>query len=81
MFGFVVFPDRQDTRDIGTSRWFPIRIRYEFTTRYIVDELARNVAAFALNFARRTRIVQAGLLRVYLVYAVVAVLVLLVVAR
>jgi formate hydrogenlyase subunit 3/multisubunit Na+/H+ antiporter MnhD subunit len=81
IFGFVVFPDHQKISDVGTSRWFPVRIRYEFTTRYIVDEAARNVAAFTQRFARRMRIVQAGLLRVYLVYAVVAVLIVLIVAR
>ncbi len=81
IFGFVLFPDHQQIRDVGTSPWFPVRIRYEFTTRYIFDEVARNVAAAAQRLARRARIVQAGFLRVYLVYAVVAVLILLVVAR
>lgn len=81
IFGFVLFPDHVEVRDIGASRWFPIRIRYTFTTRYIVDDVARNVAAAAQRFARRTRIVQAGLLRVYLAYAVAAVLILLVIAR
>jgi hydrogenase-4 component B len=81
IFAFVLFPEHQQIRDIGASRWFPLRIRYAFSTRYVFDEVARNVAAFAQRLARRSRIVQAGLLRVYLVYAVVAVLILLVVAR
>jgi formate hydrogenlyase subunit 3/multisubunit Na+/H+ antiporter MnhD subunit len=81
IFAFVLFPEHQQVRDIGTSRWFPLRIRYAFSTRYVFDEVARNVAAAAQRLARRSRIVQAGLLRVYLVYAVVAVLILLVVAR
>jgi hydrogenase-4 component B len=81
IFAFVLFPEHQQIRDTGTSRWFPLRIRYALRTRYIFDEVARNVAAAGQRLARRSRIVQAGLLRVYLVYAVVAVLILLVVAR
>ncbi len=48
---------------------------------YVFDEVARNIAAAGQKLARRSRIVQAGLLRVYLAYAVVAVLILLVIAR
>jgi hydrogenase-4 component B len=81
IFGFVLFPERQKVSDFGTSRWFPTLIRYQVTTRYLVDEGASNVAAFVQRLARRARIVQAGRLRIYLVYAVVAVLVVLVVAR
>jgi hydrogenase-4 component B len=81
IFAFVLFPENQQIRDTGASRWFPLRIRYAFSTRYVFDEVARNVAAVAQRLARRSRIVQAGLLRVYLVYAVVAVLILLVLAR
>ncbi len=81
IFAFVLFPEHQQVRDTGASRWFPLRIRYAFSTRYVFDEVARNVAAAAQRLARRSRIVQAGLLRVYLVYAVVAVLIMLVVAR
>jgi hydrogenase-4 component B len=81
IFGFVLFPDHQQVTDLGTSRWFPVRIRYNLTTRYVFDEVARNVAAFVQRLARRTRIVQAGFLRVYLAYAVVAVLIFLVAAR
>ena len=81
IFGFVLFPDHQETRDIGSSPWFPVRIRYAPTTRYVFDEFARNIAATAQRLARRSRIVQAGLLRVYLAYAVVAVLIVLVAAR
>lgn len=81
IFGFVLFPERQKVSDLGASRWFPTRIRYNVTTRYLVDEVARNLAAVVQRLARRARIVQAGRLRIYLVYAVVAVLVVLVVAR
>ncbi len=81
IFGFVLFPDHREIRETGASRWFPVRIRYEVTSRYIVDEFARDAAAFAQRLARRARIVQAGFLRIYLIYAVVAVIVLLVVAR
>jgi len=81
IFAFVLFPEHQQIRDTGASHWFPLRIRYTFSTRYVFDEVARNVAAVTQRLARRSRIVQAGLLRVYLVYAVVAVLIMLVVAR
>lgn len=81
IFGFILFPEHQQINDIGTSRWFPVRIRYRFTTRDVVEEAARNIAAAGQKLARRSRIVQAGFLRVYLAYAVVAVLILLVIAR
>jgi hydrogenase-4 component B len=81
IFGFVLFPDHTEIRDTGASRWFPIRIRYEVTTRYIIDDVARTVAAIGQRLARRTRIVQAGFLRIYLMYAVVALIVILVAAR
>jgi hydrogenase-4 component B len=81
IFRCVLFPERQRVVDIGISRWFPLRIRYAVTTRDTLDESARNVAAFVQRLARRTRIVQAGRLRIYVAYAVVAMLVLLVIAR
>jgi formate hydrogenlyase subunit 3/multisubunit Na+/H+ antiporter MnhD subunit len=81
IFAFALLPDRRRIADLGRSPWFPLRIRYTVTTRDAVDEIARSVAAFGQRFARRARIVQAGRLRVYIAYAVVAVLVLLVAAR
>jgi formate hydrogenlyase subunit 3/multisubunit Na+/H+ antiporter MnhD subunit len=81
IFGFVLLPDRQRLTDTGPSPWFPVRIRYAVKTRDVVDEIARRFAAYVQRFARRARIVQAGRLRVYIVYAVVAVLALLVAAR
>jgi hypothetical protein len=81
IFGFVLFPERLRVVDIGISRWFPVRIRYTVTTRDALDDLARNIAAYIQRLARRTRIVQAGRLRVYVAYTVAAVLVLLVAAR
>jgi hydrogenase-4 component B len=81
IFGFVLLPDRQRIADAGGSAWFPLRIRYTVSTRDAIDEVARRVAAFGQRFARRARIVQAGRLRVYIAYAVAAVLVLLVAAR
>jgi len=81
IFSFVLMPDRQRIVEGGGSAWFPARIRYAVRTRDVVDEAARRFAALVQRFARRARIVQAGRLRVYLVYAVVAVLVLLVAAR
>ena len=81
IFGFVLLPDRQRIADTGGSPWFPLRVRYTVTTRDVIDEIARRVAAFGQRFARRARIVQAGRLRVYIVYAMAAVLVLLAAAR
>lgn len=81
IFGFVLWPDHRRIVDAGRSPWFPLRIRYAVTTRDVVDAIARRGAALVQRFARGARIVQAGRLRVYLVYAVVAVLALLVAAR
>jgi hydrogenase-4 component B len=81
IFAFVLKPGRQRVVDAGGSRWFPVRIRYAVATRDTLDELARTVAAFVQRLARRLRVVQAGRLRVYVAYAVVAIAVLLVAAR
>jgi hydrogenase-4 component B len=81
IFGFVLFPEHQRVVDVGISRWFPLRIRYAVTTRDALDRSARNVAAFVQRLARRTRIVQAGRLRIYVAYAIAAMLAMLLVAR
>lgn len=81
IFAFVLFPDRQRRIDTGESAWIPTRIRYHVSARYVIDEAARWTAALLQQLARRGRIVQGGLLRVYLLYALAAVAVALVAAR
>jgi hydrogenase-4 component B len=81
IFGFALFPERERLTDYGISRWFPTRIRYALSTRYIFDEGARAVASFVQRLSRRARIVQGGLLRVYLGYALAALIAALAVAR
>jgi hydrogenase-4 component B len=81
IFGFALFPERERLTDYGVSRWFPTRIRYALSTRYVFDEGARAVASFVQRLSRRARIVQGGLLRVYLGYALAALLAALAVAR
>lgn len=81
IFGFALFPERMRVTDYGTSRWFPTRIRYALSTRYLFDEAARAVASFVQRLSRRARIFQGGLLRVYLGYALAALVAALAVAR
>jgi hydrogenase-4 component B len=81
IFAFFVLPQRRRIVQNGLSRWLPTRIQYRVSTRYLFDEAARRVAAAVQTFARKTRIIQAGLLRVYLAYAVAAVVIGLVLAR
>lgn len=80
IFAFVVIPDRQRTLEGGRSRWFPDRIVYRTSSRDLTDAAARTFAAVTLRLARRTRVVQSGSLRVYLAYAIVALIVVIVVA-
>jgi hypothetical protein len=58
--------------EFGPSRWFAHRIRYRTESRYLIDEAARYFSAAVLRLARRTRIVQSGSLRLYLAYALAA---------
>jgi hydrogenase-4 component B len=81
IFGYFVLPQRRRIVLNGLSRWIPTHIQYRVSTRYLFDEGARTVAAAVQTFARKTRIIQAGLLRVYLAYAVAAVVIGLVLAR
>jgi hydrogenase-4 component B len=81
IFGFILKPERQLRVDGGQPRWFPTRILYRTQSRYLVDEVARRFAASTLRFARHSRAVQSGSLRLYIAYAVVAVVVAVMVAR
>ncbi|HVA29120.1 MAG TPA: proton-conducting transporter membrane subunit [Candidatus Baltobacteraceae bacterium] len=81
IFGFALFPQRERRIDYGSSRWIPTHISYALSTRYVIDEVARAVAAFVQRLSRRTRVFQGGLLRVYLGYALAALLAALAVAR
>jgi hydrogenase-4 component B len=80
IFSFILIPDRQRTLEGGSSAWFPSRILYRTESRDVTDEAARTFAAITLRAARRTRIVQSGSLRLYLAYAVLALIVVVVVA-
>ena len=81
IFSFVLRPEHTRTADEGVSRWFPERITYRTSSRYVVDELVRSLGSIALRLARRSQLVQSGSLRLYLAYAIVAVIVVVVAAR
>jgi hydrogenase-4 component B len=81
IFRFAVLPQRQRVIVTEGSRWIPVRISYCISARYVLDELARVVAAFVQRFSRRTRALQGGRLRVYLTYALVTFALMLIVAR
>jgi hydrogenase-4 component B len=72
IFAFALFPERHRTLESGSSAWFPRQIRYRTESRYLIDELARRLSAALLRFSRRTRAVQSGSLRLYLAYAIAA---------
>jgi hydrogenase-4 component B len=72
IFAFALFPERHRAYEAGESHWFPRRILYRTESRYLVDEAARRLSAVVLRLARRTRIVQSGSLRLYLAYAIAA---------
>jgi hydrogenase-4 component B len=81
IFSFVLVPQRRLNVDLGSSSWFPQRIVYQTRSRYLADEAARRFSAFVLAFARRSRGVQSGSLRLYLMYAVLTIVLAIVVAR
>ena len=74
IFAIVLAPMRRRTVEAGTSAWFPQRIVYQTESRYLIDETVRRLSALLLAFARRSRHVQSGSLRLYLIYAVLAVM-------
>jgi len=81
IFAFALLPERQRVVEAGISPWFPLGIRYRTESRYLVDEAARRFAATMLRLTRRARALQSGSLRIYLAYAVAAVILVVVVAR
>jgi hydrogenase-4 component B len=81
IFAFLLMPDRSRAVETGTSSWFPSRIVYRTKSRYLIDEFARSVGALTLVLARRSRVVQSGSLRLYVAYAIVALVVTVAVAR
>jgi hydrogenase-4 component B len=81
IFAFVLMPERRRRVEAGSSRWFPRRIKYTTQSRYLVDEWARGFSAITLRLARRSRALQSGSLRLYLAYAVAALILTVVAAR
>jgi len=81
VFAFVLMPERRRLVEAGSSRWFPRKIQYTTASRYLVDEWARGFSAIILRTARRTRAVQSGSLRLYLAYAVAALIITVVASR
>jgi hydrogenase-4 component B len=81
IFAFVLIPERRRRTEGGRSRWFPERIVYRTESRYLIDEFARVLTAGTLRAARRSRALQSGSLRLYLTYAVGALILVVVVSR
>ncbi len=80
IFSFVLLPERHRQYEFAT-RWFPQRIVYHTESRYLIDEISRSVAAVTLRIARRSRAMQSGSLRLYVAYALVALIVTVALAR
>ena len=81
IFAFALFPTRERITEYGFSRWIPTGVRYVLSTRYVFDELSNSFAALVQRAARRMRVFQGGRLRVYLGYALGALLAALAIAR
>ncbi len=81
IFAFVLQPEHRRLVESGSSPWFPARIVYRIESRDVVDEGARWFGALALRVARRSRALQSGSLRLYLAYAVAALVVVVTLAR
>ncbi len=81
IFAFFLAPERRRVVEVGFSSWFPRRIIYHTTSRYLFDELARRFSAALMLTARRMRLVQSGSLRLYLMYAILTLVLTFVVAR
>lgn len=80
VFAFVLLPAHARVDQDG-SRWFPLHVVYRTTTRYVIDEAARHTGAFAFALARRARVLQNGRLRMYVAYALAALIAVVAVAR
>lgn len=81
IFAFVLLPGRSRRIETGGSTWFPSKIVYRTSNRYLIDEFARTLAGVTLVLARRSRAVQSGSLRLYLAYALAALVLAVAVAR
>jgi len=81
VFSFILRPERQRRIDESQARWFPTTIVYRTESRYLVDEMVRRIAAAMMRVARSSRAVQSGNLRLYITYAVAAVVVAVMAAR
>jgi hydrogenase-4 component B len=81
IFAFVLMPEQRRRYEMGSSHWFPKRILYRTESRYLVDEVARRLASAVLRFARRSRLVQSGSLRLYVAYSVGTLIVAIALAR
>ncbi len=81
IFAFVLQPEHRRLVESGASPWFPARIVYRIESRDVIDEGARWFGALALQGARRSRALQSGSLRLYLAYAVGALVLVVALAR
>jgi hydrogenase-4 component B len=81
IFAFILQPEHRRLVESGPSPWFPARIVYQIESRDVIDEGARWLGAFALRAARRSRALQSGSLRLYLAYAVAALVLVVALAR
>jgi hypothetical protein len=81
IFAFVVFPEHEKRLEVGSSPWLPRSIQYRTRTAYIFDDLIRGITARLLSISRRGRRVQSGHLRLYLAYAAVVLILIVVIAR
>ncbi len=81
IFGFILQPEHRRIAESGPSKWFPARIVYRLETRDLIDESARWFGALTLAAARRSRALQSGSLRLYLAYAVAAMVFVVALAR
>lgn len=81
IFEFLFVTERQRVAESGRSHWFPVRITYQTKPSYVVDDAARDVAAWVLKASRQMRILQGGRLRYYVLYAIVALAIAVALAR
>lgn len=81
VFAFVLQPEHRRVEESGPSPWFPARILYKIESRDVIDEAARWFGALALYGARRSRALQSGSLRLYLAYALAALVLVFALAR
>lgn len=72
IFEFLFATERKRVTEAGRSGWFPVRITYHTRPSYVVDDAARDVAAWVLRASRQMRAFQSGRLRYYVLYALVA---------